>query len=176
MTIQHTPIRKVRDNMDEAIFLKCWQELNQKPLLNRILSRIKPSQRDAQVAASFISWLGTGVGDSFLLQAKQRLQNGSEDFSESAYLTAWAIKNKKKIDNKRIVEFILSKDEDWHKELNQSTIKIDCVQISLRDLDVIESIVIWLSTSEGYLFIKKCQKTCELNSINKRLQFNIEFN
>jgi hypothetical protein len=176
MNIKHIPIRKIREDMNEAIYLKIWQNLNKSPLLSRILNRNRPSQRDAQVAASFVSWLGTGVGDSFLYQAKQRLKNGSEDFSESAYITAWAITNKRKIDNTRIIEFILSRDEDWHTELHHKTIKKNHVQISLSDLDVVESIIVWLSTSEGDLFINTCIKSCEIDSIQKRHLFYLENN
>lgn len=173
MTIQHAPLRAPRHDMPEAIFVAEWRKrnLSEPTLFGRILNRSKPSQRDAQVAASFVSWLGTGVGDAFLIQARQRLTQGSEDFAEGAFVTTWALTNRRKINGLRMVEYILSRDTDWELQLHQKDLKTDYVQVSLRDMDVIESLVIWLSTSEGGAFLKDCASLNELEISRRRREF-----
>lgn len=184
MAIKHIPLRAPRTGMAEAVFVAEWQRWNPREtqLLGRLLGRKRPSQRDAQVAASFVSWLGTNVGSSYLHQARQRLALGSEDFAEAAYLTAWALTNRRKLDGLRVVEFILAKDQDINKGLslwemnNHKVLRSDMADVTLRDLDVIESIVSWLATSEGAMFIETCCALDVAEANRRRQVFALEQN
>ena len=70
----HDRVKPDRDNPREATFLEVWKEENNlkegRNLLWNLIS--DPTQRDAQVAATVIQWLGSNVGMSFLREACRR--------------------------------------------------------------------------------------------------------
>ncbi|MCK5018717.1 MAG: hypothetical protein KAS32_16770 [Candidatus Peribacteraceae bacterium] len=82
-------------NIAERLYLEEWLKQNDPlqmtnygiPLLNRLLTpenkneqtvfqeaTINPTKRDKEVAAAIIQWLGTNVGQSFMLEAEGRIQ------------------------------------------------------------------------------------------------------
>lgn len=63
------------DNPREVAFAEQWLKINtqalSKPLLEYLLSEY-PTERDAQVAATVVQWLGTNVGMSFIRDVMER--------------------------------------------------------------------------------------------------------
>ncbi|MDP2651955.1 MAG: hypothetical protein Q8O94_02375 [bacterium] len=62
-----------QDNPREVAFAAQWAEENEHPSPN-ILAHLIPgySDRDAQVAATMMQWLGSNVGMSFISEAMKR--------------------------------------------------------------------------------------------------------
>ena len=68
-------LSKEADNPREVTFAKLWSEENNAKERRHLLSQLlqdKVTQRDAQVAATVVQWLGSNVGMSFLDAACRR--------------------------------------------------------------------------------------------------------
>jgi hypothetical protein len=58
---------RLAQNPEEARFVDAWEKSNVlRYILDPINKGITPSDRDEQVAATIIQWLGTPVGQAFL--------------------------------------------------------------------------------------------------------------
>lgn len=103
-------------------------------------------QRDATIAASIITWLGTNIGRHYLEQ--------SETFARSmykphAYLASWVIENVRQShvnSGYRLLEHCLAVNGP------------KAVRLTAGDLSVAESIALWLGGEEGQAFLAGCEK------------------
>jgi hypothetical protein len=77
--------RRKAKNPREKAFAKAWEKINENSLgdttlLDDLLSTDrfspKPSERDYQVAATLIQWLGSHVGQCFLSQVEEETPPG----------------------------------------------------------------------------------------------------
>ena len=61
-------IRLIQDNPKESIFSKKWKEENNRPDGSQLVQMLIPecTERDTEVAATIIQWLGSSVGMCFL--------------------------------------------------------------------------------------------------------------
>ena len=160
-TVQHTPFRPARKDLAEICFLTQWQALNAESpsLLSGILGRSRCDVRSARIAASFITWIGTNVGASFIEMAKSRIEDFA--YAEPAYLATWALVNRRQShvnSGVRAIEIIMSTDNlfadfNAHYFAEKAAAKLS---ISLSDIDVIESMVSWLSTPHADAFVNSC--------------------
>lgn len=159
MILKHVAIRPARDMVGEKVYARRWQEFASKEYADgrtefgRVLE-VYPyplDQRAASVAASFITWLGTNVGESFLKIAKEIKETRIVPFFP--YVAAWGVFNVRSLgtnSNARQIEFLTRTPEELEKNVFS--------EVSVRDLEVIDQITLWLGTDEGQEFLSGCQK------------------
>lgn len=150
----HEPETPCRPSIyGEGIFVGQWKhELAKVPdhgtgeteeMFCKIFGDLDPiDQRDATVAASFICWLGTNAGNSYLHESALRRHSEGGD---EAYLLQWALWNRRVSyinGGKRTVEAILREP-------------------TIRDLEVIEKLAEWLGTPPGRVFLKNANDEIE---------------
>jgi len=113
-------------------------------ILNGLPSHATP--RDAQVATSFVKWLGTAAGSDYRRKAAELSSIIAKDHDggdSNAYLAAWVMENKRErnINNGSIQRESILYDTEG---------KFTC---SARDLEVMELMAGWLGSKEGQEFI-----------------------
>lgn len=178
MTAPHVPFMPARSDLAEAVFLSRWQELNQQ--LPKFLSALlghRASVRDCRIAASFITWLGTSCGNSFLHQAK--LQMESQLYAEIAYLAAWALTNRRDrlhSSNVRTIEVILSPKSLFQGSDKTPYQRAKELRLTLDDMDTVESIVKWLASDHGNTFVEDCLAQHQANRDEQARQRNLRLN
>jgi hypothetical protein len=156
--MKHVPIRPAREDIGEKVFSRRWKELMEtEPVATHPIYYVLRSypyvvdQRAASVLASMVCWLGTNVGKSFLLLAAEFRDNTTCRFD--AYLAAWGVQNARKIGLNscaRQLEFLTRTQED----LNNGIFK----DVSIRDLEAVEQLCIWLGGDEGQSFLNGCEE------------------
>ena len=158
--LAHEAIRPARKgNPRELVFAGRWRELMQSKhdALNRILSDYPApiEQREASVAASFITWLGTNIGQAMLecaelRTAEKRHGAWTPSYAASdAHLGAWVAENRRKhgIDcGGRTLEAILADPATAQH-----------AQPSAADYEVAEHVAFWLGQHDGQQFLSACQ-------------------
>jgi hypothetical protein len=158
MTAPHTPYMPARDDLPEAIFLARWKALNtQMPSFLASVIGHRASVRDCRVAASFVTWIGTNCGTSFIYEAKSRVNDYV--FTEPAYLATWALVNRRErhvSSNVRAIEVILSPESLFLGRGATPYERAQKLSISLRDLDTVEAVVKWLASAHGDAFVTDC--------------------
>lgn len=160
MNLHHTPIRPPRDMVEEQVYARRWADLmaqapcheGRRPLLEHILLSYPAAvdQRAASVAASFICWLGTNVGLSFLQLGHSIRDNTSCKYD--AYVAAWGARNTRRFainSGARMIEFLLRTEE----QLDANTFPV----VSANDLEVLEQVALWLGSEEGQAFLTGCE-------------------
>lgn len=157
---QHTPFRPARKDLAEICFLTQWRALNEASptLLPGILSRSRCDVRSARVAASFIVWLGSNTGAAFIEQARSSVEKFA--YPEPAYLATWALINRRQTHmnaNVRVIEVIMSPEDLFGSRREYAQVRAAKLNISLSDIDVVESLVVWLSTATGETFAASCE-------------------
>ena len=167
----HSPITAPRsDHHGEQVFAALWQALMAREpgewaytMANHMLCAVlrwrddEVTQRSASVAATFVKWLGTACGASFLLDC-ERLA-AQHPGSGHGYLMAWAVENERKSwlnSGFRAIEHILALPE------NRTTGALSTLRtapaLSVDDYEVIEAVVFWLSGTEGLEFVAQCKE------------------
>lgn len=157
----HRPIRPAREGHSEHSYLTVWREsvASDEDMLEQIFGCMPYGLdlRGSQVAASFVTWLGTTVGQDLIRNAAQ-LMRDSGMTSRDAFHIAWAFKNRRQYSlnsNIRTVEFLLS-DGDLLSGLNTTPAQNKAyrqLNITLRDLDVIDAVIDWLAEKQGQRFL-----------------------
>ena len=177
-TAPHTPFRPARKDLAEICFLSQWQALNAEApsLLPGVLGRSRCDVRSARIAASFITWVGSNAGASFIEMAKSRIEDFT--YAEPAYLATWALVNRRQAhvnSGVRAIEVIMSSDNLFegvnHHYYAQK--RASNLSISLADIDVIESMVSWLSTPHADAFVGSCMAEYQSMRALERSKNNI---
>lgn len=146
----HSPIRAVRQGITgEIVFANAWERLLSTPapegkpaLLLRVLETFRhaPTEQDARVLASVVTWFGTGQGKLFL-------DSVAGDTDPDRFLKAWGAKNKSVpwVNNGlRALESILYGEAGGKMTLRQS--------------DAVECLMSWLGRSaQATQFIEECE-------------------
>jgi hypothetical protein len=159
MNLNHVAIRPARDMIGEQVYARRWLEFANKECADgrtefwHVLQAYPYplDQRAASVAASFITWLGTNVGASFLETANDF--KFSRCILSYAYVAAWSVINVRSLgtnSNARQIEFLTRTPEELEKNVFS--------EVSVRDLEVIDQIALWLGTDDGQEFLSECQK------------------
>ncbi len=99
---------------------------------------LETTQRDVSILASMASWLGTNCGYSIL----HRAEHGLAGVGYERYLMAWAAENTRK---RGINHF--------GRTIEAFAEKGGCMEFTVRDLEVCDSMMLWLPTSEGQAFL-----------------------
>ncbi len=182
--LNHSPHRPPRQNdLREEVFAERWKLFMNTPLAQ--LDACEPpsppnirladiltdccrdiTQRDATVAASFICYLGTNGGYSFLRFAEQYFAALKTDRPNS-YLSAWEVTNRRQSytnNGIRTIEYMLA-DEDMFNPKTGSLDRLPTITSS--DLEVAQCVAIWLSSLEGKNFVDGCLKTIDYRKSDK---------
>jgi hypothetical protein len=152
---KYEPIVPCRpDIYGEGIFVSCWQCKMRKPekygdgepneKFAGIVSPWAPIADDAAAASSFICWLGTNCGRSFLHSASTRMEKLKPC---EAYALTWAMENRRLPGwngHRRTIEAIISAD-----------------RLTLRSVEIVEIVVRWLGTTDGAAMIKEAELEIE---------------
>lgn len=169
--LQHKPLHGPRaDHVGENVFAFEWETLNAtvrrrtdppNALLASILFDMQRriTQRHASVAASFITWLGTNCGHSFLDKAYRMM--GSKLRPDEAFIAAWTIDNKRmhRINGGiRLIESILAPADHFGADLFSGHWGLRRMpDLTIEDHEAIDHLVAWLATARAEEFLRRCQ-------------------
>jgi len=156
MNLQHIPINPPRAGYHgEAVYAAHWIELMSKSAsaLHRLLFNFpwEPGQREATVAATFVCWLGTNMGQSFLNEGKRL---SGHFFLGDSYLAAWACHNRRS----------RGVNSSWRSLEHMMNVggRDACIpDLSAHDYEAVEHIAHWLGSQDGQAFIAGCQAEIE---------------
>jgi hypothetical protein len=163
-SLSHTPVRPPRRTfLREQVYASRWAKLiaaHPRVLMSILTDYVAPvGQREATVAASFVTWLGTNIGQALLETAAKRtplspLADWSKELAASdAFLSAWAHENRRQLGingGKRTLEAILQDDTASQQQ-----------RPSADDYEVVEHLVIWLGCTRGQRFLAGCRAEAE---------------
>lgn len=119
-------------------------------------------QKHATLAASFICWLGTNAGLGFIGRCKRFSENINNP--EEAYLSAWAVDNRRIYghnSNTRTIEWLKADESALVRGMDGFLCFSQSPEVNLEDQDIIETLICWLSDTEGQRFVKACEKEIE---------------
>lgn len=174
MTLQHTPILPPRPDTEEVLFAARWLSTMEqgRGALDAVLEHYPHpiEQREAHVAASFIVWLGTHAGKSFLGRASALCRHMPP---EDACVAAWAVSNRRK----RYVNFGTRMLEHCVADRlvdDQSNTRLPGTAPSVRDYEVVEHVAAWIGSPDGQGFIRQCELDCERANRERRLRHRAE--
>jgi hypothetical protein len=163
----YEPIVPCRTDMyGERIFVDHWQRMMREPLrfgdgepnekFASIVSPWFPIADDAAAASSFISWLGTSCGRTFLHVASRLAEDNPKLTKGQPYVLAWASENQRLPGwngNRRLIEAILPRDK-----------------LALRSIEMVEIVVWWLGSPDGQRLISEAEAEIEETSRQVREQ------
>lgn len=167
--LQHVPLQPVRNMLPEIVFSTEWKALMESTpeyvdddfvsvfhdMFNHIPGRKK--QRHAHLAATFVTWLGTNCGASFLHAARHMKEACPASYRTSNYLAVWSIENfRHSYVNRgwRLIEFFLT--PDWEPTPQTAP------TVTRTDAEIIETIAYWLGGTEGQKFLARCEAKIKL--------------
>ena len=173
--IPHEAMRPARSDMiAEVVFARRWRELmatvpsyasmndEDEPMLSSILCYLgEPNARDAQVAASFVTWLGTPVGGSVLIQADRLrpiLFQSTSSFQVGPVAVAWLEENRRRTSvnlGYRSIELFLSPVDAPRGWMD---LPFSAPMLSIRDYETVERVAAWLDEEEGVAFLDGAQR------------------
>lgn len=165
--VQHKPLYPPRAGFDgEEVFAEEWEKLMQEegdPLIDdcsnfmirQVLYRmpVALSERLSAVAATFIMWLGTNAGISFLHRARQC---EPERGWGRGYLAVWHEENVRETHSSggyRLIEYLLAPRDHFRNGQLQHR-----PELTVDDYEVVEQTARWLSTERGAAFVKHCEQ------------------
>lgn len=154
----HEPIHPVRTGLaGEVVFATRWRKAMAAPNAFRevlMFSGQRATPRAARVAASFITWLGTHIGQCFLLRAK-RLAKGAVLSGPEAYLAAWSLANQRRShtnSGRRSLEHLVQTKDyplDPYSSWSGEPPSVD-------DYEVVDATAAWLGSKDGQAFLAAC--------------------
>lgn len=171
MGLSHEPLNPVRLSFDgEVSYLLVWQrwaDAPADPLAEKEFGepvpthfdeifvdyRWKPGQREATIAASVISWLGTNCGRAFLEDAR-RIEAVC---GYGAYNAAWGRENMRQGSvngGMRALEALLTPVAEWS---GRPYAMDRMVSLSGRDFEAAECVIHWISGFSGQRFLAECE-------------------
>lgn len=178
LVLKHRPFRRARNGfVGECMFSSAWSRLMQSPpvedddnprgqatklelILNHYPHEI--GERQASIAASFIQWLGTNCGLSFL---KSATELGKKlESKPNGFLAAWAIENVRHSSvnyGVRTIEAVLAHEDYGQIQDLFSMRRPNVPVLSFADIEVVDQLLNWLATEEGLEFVNTCEVELE---------------
>lgn len=169
--LKHQPLRPPRvDHVGENVFAHEWEVFMltdrsaNEPANIRLENILEDmdrllTQRHASVAATFITWLGTNCGQSYLHEASQLGSRGRIG-NDKAFVAAWAIENMRRRGinhGRRTVEALLE-DDSPNGELFAEMVGLrQPGDFTVEDLETLDHVAAWLGTDQGYRFCRRCE-------------------
>lgn len=180
--IVHTPITLARrGHIGETVYSERWAEFMAQPppdwragdlddarepievLMLRETVYDYPhllGQREASVAASFVTWLGTAIGKCTLLRAAQM----RDEFQSNSVLMAWTLQNQRHIGvnhGYRSIDYIVARLGDYNPRahwLSPIDPFVRQPEVTLRDVELIEHLAGWFGRDAGRGFTFGCER------------------
>lgn len=124
-------------------------------------------ERAASVAATFVAWLGTNLGYSYRHAAKELGKKLSANgyYLEDVYLMAWARENVRRTGvsyGRRQLEALMTWDDK------------NAPEVTAKDYEVVEQLVMWLGSAEGQAFLTKCEEETACRQRNEEFRTYLE--
>jgi hypothetical protein len=188
--LQHEPAHPPRDGTpSEGIYLRAWQAFIRRATELAIAQSDESddfraifhnanrelTQGMATAAASLITWLGTNCGQSFLFTAKRRAEEAPRGWGETtAWLAQWAIENERVIyinHGLRTIEFLMAPIYPIRASGGFGD-RVDwklVPEVTMEQIDAVECVVRWLSTSQGQTFVASCESQIKAAQKDARL-------
>lgn len=153
--VMHTPLHPARASTPgEVIYLELWREwatARPREWWAIFETRGPVRQRAASVAASFMVFMGCNCGRGFTHRAEDFATNGIFMSRENAFLSAWAIENRRCRginSGLRASEYMLAREYPIQARHGASRISEALIPaITMEDNDILESMVVWWSTT-----------------------------
>lgn len=163
LDLAHDPVVPPRAGTPaEGIFLGLWRDyLAADPSrLDRILRdtlHTQPTQRQATVCASFMTFMGCNCGAAFTHQAEQLAKvdfGGAYRIRSHAFLMAWAVENRRRLgvnSKLRTVESMLARAHLWvERPVLGPSLNWEALDtITTDDYDTVECMVEWWSNADA---------------------------
>lgn len=172
----HVPLQPPRASVPrEGLFLALWQQFaEQRPEEWRYIIRTTGPvrQRAASVAASFMTFMGCNGGRGFTHTAERLATSGAFTCTEDAYLSAWAIENKRVHgvnSGLRTVEYMLARQ---HPIVHHICARVDwklVPDVSMEDADIVESMVAWWCSPTARWMREAVEAQMKVREANERL-------
>lgn len=173
--IKHIPFNKARSSVPrECLYLKEWQEFAEKVSFNNdirdvtnfehifnLYGNITPGFREALVAASFVTFMGSNVGRAFTLSSEDLYRRCDGILTrEDAFLSCWMKENKRISfcnNGMILMEAIVGRYVNKSNSLNpyESAYKLD--KFTVEDWEALNVMVIWWSTEEAKEMRERCE-------------------
>lgn len=176
VVLDHRPIRPPRaGHIGEQVFADRWRALmdraphwidpGDRGVLGDILANLggRPRQRDASLAASFIMWLGTNIGQAYLFEANRLAKTWP--VLGQAYVAQFALENLRLgyvNFGRRLIETLMLTEEQLRQESDFGLLaclrmRAAHVEATAADVEVVEHVAYWLGTTAGQAMIRGAQ-------------------
>lgn len=171
--LQHKPIDGPRGgHAGENIFSYAWamkMETERKerdppnwPLVQILWNLdMRITQRHANVAASFITWLGTNSGNCIIQRARSLYDTSRHTNLEDCFVAAWSIENMRRIGTNRgtrVIESMLAPGDHFGPDLFGGSYGLRRVpDLSVEDFETVDHVAHWCGSTEGCAFIRRCE-------------------
>ncbi len=172
--LRHEPeVAPRKDVVGERVFAAFWRKemhaqydlWGQGSEIDRVNPRLRGvlgsfpyelRQMDATLAASMVKWLGTNVGRCFIERALK-------DASEEAALKAWAVENVGRPGlnfGRTPLDAVLMTEADIAADSGRGLLHAMFREVpdrkSMRSADLANRLALWLGSTQGRGFVKKC--------------------
>lgn len=160
MLLQHEPIRPPNQEiLGEIVYAEGWALLvgddGLHPLHNILEPLGRPSFREAMLAATFVTWLGSVAGNEWLRgTAAIANQVTTQKHRCGLFLSTWSDYNCRRTGRNRgyrQVELLLADQRDG------DGFPIVASSITPADYEVFDHTAMWLGTDMGMQFIQECE-------------------
>lgn len=193
------PIHPVRPDMTgEVVFSKKWQKMMITPQMRieqdvdgvkvkadqwfvenesktfpilKVFPYHCPDARDTQVATNMVCWLGTNAGSIYRENARNLMEKGIE--GPTAFLAAWSelnirqgYINRGRVPRDSLTASFDSAGFDFINPFDRGT-----RATSVRDLETLEQVAMWLGGEGGQKFIQSCERNIEIKHDREREEF-----
>jgi hypothetical protein len=177
LPFDHKPIERPRPGHDgEAVYASMWEATMREARVDTwgdtewpiedILPGCfgKPTQRDASILATVACWLGTAIGTATVREA-ERQREAKTWAGDRCYLFAWTQENLRsgyKNGGIRTCEYLLALPE--HRAAARTIMDSglrELPELSARDLEAIDHLMLWLATGAGQRFLTRCEAKLE---------------
>lgn len=176
LPLVHIPMRPPRRGfIGECVFASMWEAHMTREVHDDGMDDIPPraidavlpylprraTQRDATVAASVVTWLGTNCGRAMIYRAQREVARGNWE-ARHAYLLSWTIDNARDAcvnSGIRLIEYLLAPPELYRMERCIGVLGALSALPNLEPFDgeVIEHVMTWLAGDEGEAFLGACE-------------------
>jgi hypothetical protein len=156
LSLDHVPFQPPRKGTPgEGIFLSLWRDYlaADRNRLSAILRTVGvPTQRDASICASFMTFMGCNGGHCFTLEALRLTEKLGGPYR--GFMAAWALENNRSTGvnhGLRSIEYMLAEQHPIdHGRFNSGSVNWGLVpDVTMRDTDVVEAMVEWWSGGDA---------------------------
>lgn len=174
--VLHTPMHPPRAcTPGEVIYLDLWREYataRPREWWGIFETRGPVRQRAASVAASFMVFMGCNCGRGFTHRAEELSKASIFMSRENAFLAAWAIENRRcggVNSGLRASEYMLASEYPIATSFGSNRAVGSLVPvITQEDNDILESMVVWWSTTPAKVMREIAEPMIEASNIKQR--------